>query len=548
MGRSVIQRCCLAAGLVLEGAGCGCPPFAEMTVEDRRGLGTPLDRLHTRRAILDFARWTGDPGVCVPAVEVVDQIEDGRFLGVYQGPRQPILQVPAAGHGITVHELCHAADEQHGWLSNEHKALMPVGHIDPVGYPSRYAQEHESFARICETGPTGLDLQQLVEERCGIELEHPAQRLVLREIYASESAELDAGRAAGRLELVARSVEALVGGDEVVDVASDDEQIWILTRAGAGGADPELLASAALAGAERLSLWAVDPASLVLRGVHHLVQDPGETRIVRRMALADAVDGRALLVESTLVDDAPGPARVWRLDAPGAAPVLLGQSAEALGLVSGPLRSFVDDAHLYTHVVPGAGPVVPLLDEAEPGGDAEVSETWAAVEGDWVALALPGLEVDDTALLESLQDPLWMGVVTRISARAGGAQYTVSAPPSVNERRALENTALMVWTDDREAAERVDLRRALLRQSLAVLPGNTVLGRWGDTGLWDGLDALGGLVVGEPEERTWFLPDDACTGQGRSLQVDRAMEVDGAALLLARDEGGPVLVRVELEG
>lgn len=518
-----------------------------MTVEDRRGLGTALDRLHTRRAILDFARWTGDPGVCVPAVEVVEKIEEGRFLGVYQGPREPILQVPAAGHGITVHELCHAADEQHGWLSNTHKALMPVGHIDPVGYPSRYAQEHESFARICETGPTGLDLQQLVEQRCGLTLEHPAQRLVLREIYAAQATEREPG-AGGRLVLVERSLASLVGRAEVVDVASDDEQVWILTRESAGEADPEHLSNALLAGAERISLWSVDPEALALRGVHHIVRDVGEQGMVRRMALADAVDGRALLIESTLVDDVPGPARLWRLEGPGEAPVLVGETGAELGLVSGPLRTFVDDAHVYTHVVPASGPVVPLLDDAEAGSEGEVSEAWAAVEGDWVAVALPDLELDDTVLLEALQDPLWRGVVTRISARAGGAQYTVSAPPSVNERRALENTALMVWTDDRLAAERVDLRRAMLRQALAVLPGEQVLGRWGDTGLWDGLDALGGLVVGEPERRVWFLPDDACAQRGGPLLVERAMEVEGAAVLLARDDGGAVLVRVELEG
>ncbi len=538
------------------GAGCRCPDFSDMDLVDPGRIGSPFDRVHARRAFADFAAWTGEPGMCVPGVELVPELEGGRFLGLYQGPRDRILQVPGAGHTITVHELCHAADERLGWISNDHPELLPVGHIDPVGYPSRYSQEHESFARICEQGPRALDLQQLVSAQCGVALEHPAQRFVLDQVYPRwRGPGPGDGATLGSLALPSRTLVSLLGEvardpERVLDVASDDRHVWVLTVQAPPAPDPERLGPAVAPGLR--SLWAIDPERLAVVGVHHApwaATAPDGSH--RRLALADAVDAPALLVETHLAPDGAATLSTWALGAPGAPPVAQLAAVEGPGLVSGGLRSLHLPAGLLTRVVATAQAPVPMPDAGLDAADEGATEVAGAPSpGTWVLVdPSGGVELgnaDSDGILGAVSAPLWGGRVTRLSARAGGAQLTVidRAPRAGSAAHAARRD----WATGAPAAERVDLRRALLRASEGLLPDGAVLGRWADGDGWDGLSGLGGLVVASPEATTWHLPADACDGTGAPLTVRRVLSVGDSAVLWGEGEAGLVLVRVERDG
>ncbi|CAN0453397.1 unnamed protein product, partial [Ectocarpus fasciculatus] len=107
-------------------AGCGCPDFDEMVVEQQaESLVWPLQNVAD--TVDEFAAWTGRDGVCVPGIEVVQELDS---QGVYRGPmRKIIVRAGAVDGAITTrHELCHALDQGEK-ISREHKALFTGDHV-----------------------------------------------------------------------------------------------------------------------------------------------------------------------------------------------------------------------------------------------------------------------------------------------------------------------------------------------------------------------------------------------------------------------------------
>ncbi len=151
-------------------AGCGCPTFADMEVRDPAGLGDAALDEAIVAGIADFAAWTGREGVCVPAVEVREDVLPAvsSAVGRYRGPKRPILVEPG-GHDVEEvvrHELCHALDFEEGH-SVENMDLFPPEDI-PANefYVTDESRSNEAFARACERVPD-LDLPLALEARCG---------------------------------------------------------------------------------------------------------------------------------------------------------------------------------------------------------------------------------------------------------------------------------------------------------------------------------------------------------------------------------------------
>ncbi|MCK6502828.1 hypothetical protein L6R53_05425 [Myxococcota bacterium] len=169
--------------LVLAMLGCrrDCATFDDMTVADPEGLLVPSSRWGIEQALVDFATWTGRDGVCVPGIEVVDDREEW-WGGLYRGPGRPILvgPDPDGTHQLTVHELCHALDEDEG-IVEAHGRLFHEDLLDSDNYKRTDTRRAEVFARLCDDGPQPVALLQRLHDECGIEVEDLLQRQFLAE-------------------------------------------------------------------------------------------------------------------------------------------------------------------------------------------------------------------------------------------------------------------------------------------------------------------------------------------------------------------------------
>lgn len=156
-------------------AGCGCPSFEAMDVVDADELAAPEDVAWVEQAIDAFAAWTGEAGVCVPEVQLVEAIDPGSWdlgehqmaAGVYRGPNRAIrVDVDDAElWSTTLHELCHALDHEEG-----HSAAVPwilPSWADEEVYPEGRYRNAENFALYCELGPQDLGLRRALDAACG---------------------------------------------------------------------------------------------------------------------------------------------------------------------------------------------------------------------------------------------------------------------------------------------------------------------------------------------------------------------------------------------
>ncbi len=526
-----MARCPVVIGVWIAGVwavGCGCPRFDEMVVSDPGGLGRAVDRQTVHRAIADFERWTGEVGVCVPAVEFVEEIDGGRFSGRYRGPRNAIEQLPDAGYSITIHELCHAADHQLGWISNDRPELFPVGHVDPVGYPTRYSQEHESLARICQFGPQGLDLQRLVEDRCGLSLKHPGQDLVLNQIYGAARIP-EGGVPPGRLSLDMVRLSALVGDEAVLDVASGENWVWVLTLRDAGAPVAERLEPALTP--QTMRLTAVDPVTLRVVSVAVLAREVDGDR-APLVQLVDA-DGEAALLLDTLGANAT---TVWTLDErtllPSSPVVLSGRVGEGLDRL---LAARVDgDLVVYQGLQTDGFPAID------------------SVESDWLVVdPQTGDHYREHPLLDYLRDPPRGGRLRWVAAGGEGVQLGLEGPPRLEYLGPPDQQAsaalVAQWSSSTGRARVTDVVRALFRRSLGTLAGGEVLGQWGDADAADGLDPARGMVALDPQTGRWYLPDDLCASDAVFFGARRVMHAGGTTVVFADGTAGPVLVRVDTE-
>lgn len=205
-------------------AGCGCPSFDEMTVDDRTDMADFAFIDDIDAALADFAAWTGRDGVCVPEVRVVETIDGETAAGIYQGPSWPILVDRGSHdpHTTTVHELCHALDHQEGHTDPE---LFPPVEADS-NYYTEALREREGFARACDDGPYDLGLTMFVEDACGFELRSPATRYLDDEVWTAFSR--TSGTDGAATWALADGALGLETGFTIYDTVAADGRYWLL--------------------------------------------------------------------------------------------------------------------------------------------------------------------------------------------------------------------------------------------------------------------------------------------------------------------------------
>lgn len=157
----------LYALLLLLG-GCGCPTFREMHITDPDGVAVDQQLDLVAHSLQRFQEWTALEGVCVPEIQVVDHLPG--FDGFYAGPHRPIhindrVDDPRE---ITLHELCHGADDSLGFPSDANASLFPETRIQNTDtYRTENARQREAFARACESGPRDFALLDALTPLCG---------------------------------------------------------------------------------------------------------------------------------------------------------------------------------------------------------------------------------------------------------------------------------------------------------------------------------------------------------------------------------------------
>jgi len=116
-----------------------------------------------------FAAWTGRDQTRVRRVIFKDSICNGRCKGVYLSNSHTIRLVPTDPAWISLHELCHSLDHEEGWISRDYADILePYGEELPRDlYPTENKRVGEVFARMCQQGPTQLEMVLTLNQACG---------------------------------------------------------------------------------------------------------------------------------------------------------------------------------------------------------------------------------------------------------------------------------------------------------------------------------------------------------------------------------------------
>ncbi len=213
---------------------CACPPFEDLPVLDRDGVATEEERGAVEQAIADFAAWTGRAGVCVDRIELVETIEDEpeKVGGLYDpgGPLGHIYLEPHGWqmHGLALHELCHALDEDEGLVEAHPDVFPPSAEDDPEIYDSDELLRAERFAEACDAGPVARGLDRAFEAACGATVIDSASRFVDEEVFVEHADIPVAVDAFGADE--GDPVElTLPDGAEVQSIVGDADGLLLLT-------------------------------------------------------------------------------------------------------------------------------------------------------------------------------------------------------------------------------------------------------------------------------------------------------------------------------
>ena len=118
----------------------------------------------------EFASWTGRDQTRVRSVIFKDSICGGRCGGRYFAYNHSIRLLPDQPWSTSTHELCHSLDDEQGMPSHAHAdVLEPYGEDLPRDLYSTYnARAGEVFARMCQQGPTQLQLVVTLNQACGV--------------------------------------------------------------------------------------------------------------------------------------------------------------------------------------------------------------------------------------------------------------------------------------------------------------------------------------------------------------------------------------------
>lgn len=182
-----VPPCAGAALLVL--AGCGCPTFETLNVQDPGGVATDEEIDIVSRAADAFVEWTARDGVCVDTIELTNVADAGNLdaVGAYFGPNEPIrIEVgdDAWLPGVTWHELGHALDDVEQ-IALSHGYAFPAKDIDEhyVGAETRI---DEAFAQASQLGPPPGTLVGALLASCG---EIDSQDQVMRDLVFRDYSE-----------------------------------------------------------------------------------------------------------------------------------------------------------------------------------------------------------------------------------------------------------------------------------------------------------------------------------------------------------------------
>ncbi len=514
------QTAILVAALA---TGCACPRFSDMVVTNPEGVASSNDLYEFSKAITEFEHWTGWRTVCVPELQVRSELRDGRVVGLYQGPAQPILLAAGSGNSTAIHEMCHAADQRLGWVSDENPDLFPVTHIDYLNYTSRSSQVHESFARACEAGPDGLGLVRALEPLCGIPLEHPGYTMVLDLVY-EDATPVRKPASLGTLELADFGIDAVVGDGVLLDVASGGRLIWMVVR------DPDpLLEEGNLTDFLTRQVWRVvgwSPETQQVEVTHTLIRRPPRLLQARRsFRLLDSIDN-PVLVEGT----AEATTHLWQLNEATGEIVRTADLPYTTGSEDAPMLvgGVVQDGLALIRVddppedVPGA--VQLASPDALAGRMAGYG--WVAVEPE------TGLLIDDHYIFRGAFGPNLTQSGITLTATADGT-VGVGIEPSV-----VPYWPYQARIVDAEGEPRV-LRTASagLSNPIGVLPDGKLLAVWSNREIWHALDQRRFFVVADPTANRFWIPADACEPKDGGMAVQRVMHVDGELWVLGTTLG-----------
>ncbi|MDP2304969.1 MAG: hypothetical protein Q8P18_02965 [Pseudomonadota bacterium] len=193
-----------------------CTSFADMYVWDTGDHSDGDDEILVAAAIAWFADQTGVEGVCVPGIEVVAALPDGR-AGRYQGPKLPVQ--------LVANQLMYGE-----WWTATHRELCRA-FVDAEGVTAAELGEHfedlDAFADACESGPPSLVPSEAVEEACGVALVEPWAHFMRDRVYAAydESAapvgvvEVTVGPLAIPIDGYLNAWATVAGGDTLYIVA-----------------------------------------------------------------------------------------------------------------------------------------------------------------------------------------------------------------------------------------------------------------------------------------------------------------------------------------
>lgn len=151
-------------------AGCGCPTFSSLNVQDVDGEASTDELARVTQAAQSFVEWSARDGVCVDTIEITAEADADHpdAIGAYYGPGKPIrIELGAAtplAH-IVWHELGHALNEQ-DQIALTHGRAFGTRDV-PEDYVGAEARLDEAFARAVEPGPPPSALVEALAETCG---------------------------------------------------------------------------------------------------------------------------------------------------------------------------------------------------------------------------------------------------------------------------------------------------------------------------------------------------------------------------------------------
>ena len=499
-----------AAALLL--VGCGCPDFDDMVVGDPDGVANAWDRGVVSQGIHNFEAWSGLDGVCVSGVDVRAEINGGLAMGRYYGPRNAIEVIAGAESSTTVHELCHAWDNREGYVSVEMPEKLPVDRITAALYPTRQAQLRESFARLCERGPHGLELTRTIEDRCGLQMEHPAQTFVLDEVFAA-APRPGSPASVGSLRLLPRSLDAFVGDRALFQLASGAETVTLLLRDPPPDPSEEGLTDVI----DTLSyhLVTVDPATGLARG--------------QRRFQADAATPSSAM---RLVDSTEAPLFLWRQSG---GRTLAFRVIEATGVLV-ELPTWWADIGVQPPTGEGGGVLVGRVALVPLGADAAEAQGKA-----WIAVDIfTGREVEHPALegveLSGPADDLYVGALPDGGILRRFGRWEVNhapAPEGAVGGVTGAQASLALWREDtgwtHPELDAYDVARPMASDGqghlLSIFEHRDLVGDY---------DLVRTLLVGGEADtaggpRPTWLPEAACSYSERVPRVLRSFQLqDGA--------------------